>query len=365
MDSAPLSFPDLVAGTLSRWRTVLGVAGGVVLLAVLLTLVLPPTYRASTSFVTAESPSELAGGFSDLALEPGFSGIASQLGFSGARDRSQSPGFYSQLLHSRELLTRLAHSRFPDPRSTMGTGDSVVLVALLGLESSDSARDLERAIRKLRRNLKPTADLRTNLVTVEVDARWPALSAAIANAAVALVSEFNREQRLSRTRAKREFLETRVSSALAELRAAEDSQELFYARNRVWENSPTLVVEERRVRRQVETASSLYLSLRQQYESARIDEVNTTPVITVVDRAVPPRLREWPRRVPVVLGAMFVGMLLGLLAGAARVVGDAWARRNPDDASLLRGALRRVRAEVRDVALRRQRTTSGGDGAGA
>jgi len=147
-----------------------------------------------------------------------------------------------------------------------------------------------------------------------------------------------------------------VSAALAELHAAEDSQELFYARNRSWENSPTLVVEERRIRRQVETANSLYLSLRQQYESARIDEVNTTPVITIVDRAVPPRLRRWPRRVPVALGAGLVGLLLGLLAGAAREVGHHWAQRNPGDASLLRGALRRVRTEVRDVTLRRQRT---------
>ena len=56
MDSAALSFPGLVAGTLARWRTVLGVAGGVVVFAVLLTLVLPPTYRANASFVTAESP---------------------------------------------------------------------------------------------------------------------------------------------------------------------------------------------------------------------------------------------------------------------------------------------------------------------
>jgi len=364
MDSAPLSFPGLVAGTLSRWRSVLGVAGGVVVLAIVLTLVMPPTYRATASFVTAESPTDVAGGLSDFALEPGFAGIATQLGFSGARDRSQSPAFYAQLLHSRELLTRLAFSRFPDPR-TATTGDSGVLVAILGFNSSDSARDLERTIRKLTRTLQPTADPRTNLVTLQVDARWPALSAAIANEAVALVSEFNREQRLSRARSKREFLETRVSSALAELRAAEDSQELFYARNRSWENSPSLVVEERRVRRQVETANSLYLSLRQQYESARINEVNTTPVITVVDRAVPPRLREWPRRVPVVLGAAFLGVLLGLLAGAARVVGDAWARRNPDDASLLRGAFRRVRAEVRDVAMRRPRTTNGGDGSGA
>jgi len=362
MDSAPLTFPGLVAGTLSYWRTVLGVAAGIVVLALVLTLVLPPSYRATASFVTAESPSELSGGLADLALEPGFAGIASQLGISGARDRSQSPAFYAQLLHSRELLTRLALSRFPDPR-TPAPGDSAGLVELLGLQSRDSTRALEWAVRQLGRKLVPEADPRTNLVTLEVDARWPELSAGIANEAVALVGAFNREQRVSRVRAKREFLETRVNAALAELRATEDSQRLFYARNRVWENSPSLVVEERRVRRQVETANSLYLSLRQQYESARIDEVNTTPVITIVDRAIPPRRREWPRRVPIALGAAFIGLLLGLLVGAAREVGRHWARRNPDDASLLRGTLRRVRAEVRDVALRRPRVPSG-DGSG-
>ena len=162
------------------------------------------------------------------------------------------------------------------------------------------------------------------------------------------------EQRLSRTRAKREFLETRVNAALGELRAAEDSQRLFYERNRQWESSPTLVVEERRVRRQVETANSLYLSLRQQYESARIDEVNNTPVITVVDRAVPPRERQWPRRTLIVLAAALLGALLGLLLGAARVLAAHWAARNPDEASLLRGALRQVRTDVRDTARRRR-----------
>ena len=56
---------------------------------------------------------------------------------------------------------------------------------------------------------------------------------------------------------------------------------------------------------------------------------------------------------------------LGMLVGAAREVGRHWARQNPDDAVLLRGALRRVRAEVRDATLRRSRSATGGDGAGA
>ena len=53
MDSSPpLTFPVLLAGTLSRWRIALAVAGGTVLLALMLAVILPPTYRGTASFVT-------------------------------------------------------------------------------------------------------------------------------------------------------------------------------------------------------------------------------------------------------------------------------------------------------------------------
>jgi len=114
--SPPLTFPVLLAGTLSRWRITLAVAGGTVLLALTLALILPPTYRGTASFVTADAGLKLnTGGLSDLATDPGISGIATQLGLGSSRDRSESPLFYEQLLSSRELLTRLLLSRFPDP----------------------------------------------------------------------------------------------------------------------------------------------------------------------------------------------------------------------------------------------------------
>jgi len=360
MDPGPLSFTALVAGTLTRWRSVLGVAAVTVALAVVLSLVLPPSYRATASFVTTDPAVDMPSRMADLALEPGLSGLAQQFGLSSSRDPSQSPAFYTQLLLSRELLTRLAVSRFPDPRAAAG-GDSAPLVQLLGVRSRDTSSAVELAVRRLRRRMFVTFDPKTNLVTLRLDTRWPALSAAVANEAVALVSAFNREQRLSRARARREFLEGRVASALAELRAVEDSQRLFYERNRLWESSPALLVDERRLRRGVETVGSLYLSLRQQQEAARLDEVNTTPVITVVDRAVPPRRRQWPRRTLIVSAAALLGGMLGLLAGGAREVAAHWARRNPDEAGLLRGVLRRVGAEVRGTVSRR--APAGGDGA--
>ncbi len=340
MTQGDLSFPLLLAGTLRRWRTAALVAGTVVGVAVALMVLLPPAYRAQASFVSSSSSVQLPRGLADLAEGVGAADLADQFGLGSAREPSESPIFYYHLLNSRELLTRLALSRFPDPRSP-AAGDSVPLFRLLVRGESDSVRATETVVKRLRRKMRITYDTKTNLVNLALDARWPALSAQILNRAVDLVSAFNKEQRSSRSRARREFLATRVEAAQQELRAAEDSQRLFYERNRSWENSPALLVEERRVRRQVETVNSLYLSLRQEYERARIDEINTTPVITVVDRAVPPRRREWPRPALILPTTALLGGVLGILLAAARELISQWARQNPHEAAVLRTALGR------------------------
>jgi len=343
MDPGQLTFAALVAGSLSRWRAALAVTVATILIALVLSLVLPPTYRTETSFVTTDAGIQLPQGLADLATEPGLSGIATQMGIGTSKDPSVSPAFYAQLLDSRELLTRIVRSRFPDPRTPR---DSGTLVEIFRIRSKDPDRAVETAVRKLRRAIWVTFDPKTNLVVLRIDARWPELSADIANRVVSLVSAFNKEQRFSRARAKREFLESRGAEAQAELRGAEDSLQLFYERNRLWETSPALIVAERRRRRQAETANTLYLTLRQQYESARIDEVNNTPVITVVDRAVPPKRRQWPRRGLILATAAILGVGLGLLWVAARELASHWARNNPEQVDLLRGAAGRVFREV-------------------
>jgi len=347
MTAERITFAALLAGTLARWRGAIVVATATVALALGLSLVLPPSYRATASFVTTDAGLKMnLGGLGGLDAEPGLAGIASQFGLGSGRDPSESPAFYDQLLSSRELLTRVLLSRFADPRAPT-VADSLTLLAILRIHDDDSQRALETAVKQLRRKMRVRVDLKTNLVVLTIDTRWSRLSADAANRAVALVSAFNKEQRLSRARARGDFLATRVAASQTELRAEEDSQRLFYERNRSWQNSPGLMVEERRLRRQVETANTLYLSLRQQYETARIDEVNTTPVITVVDQAVPPRRRQWPQRTLIVLTAAFLGVVLGVLWSAARELFTHWARHNPDDVAMLVRTATRVRQEVR------------------
>src|SRR5439155_6530345 len=177
-DPGQLSSAALLAGALARWRLAATVATGTIVLALGLTFIMPPSYRATASLLTTDASVELPRGLPDLADQAGLSNVASQLGLSGSRDPSQSPVFYYQLLQSRELLTRLVLSQFPDPRSDV-SGDSATLVQLFRIHDSDPARGVELAVKRLKRRMKVSADPKTNLVTVRVDARWGDLAAGI------------------------------------------------------------------------------------------------------------------------------------------------------------------------------------------
>ena len=178
-------------------------------------------------------------------------------------------------------------------------------------------------------------DLKTNLVTLLVNSRWSELAAAIGNRTIALVDGFNHEQRVSRARSKRLFVQSRLDSAKLELQGAEERQRFFYDQNRSWRTSPQLVFEEGRLRRNVDVATDLFLTLQRQFESARLDEFNDAAEITVVDPAVPPRKAKWPRYWIMLASSLFIGTLLGLLtAGSAAILAD-WRGRNPATASAL------------------------------
>lgn len=274
--------------------------------------------------------------------------MISQLGGSLGGDPSESPNFYLQLFQSRELLTRIATSRFPDPR-TDAPNDSAALIDLLRIKKKDPQLRMELAIKKLTKDIGAGFDLKTNLVSLTVDMQWPELASQVANQLVAEVSKFNRETRVSRAKSKRQFLESRHDSAQMLLRAAEERQRFFYEQNRGVLTSPTLRAEDARIKRDVDLASDLYLNLQQQLELARLDEINDAALITVIDKAIPPRKAQWPRYGALLFTSTALGLMLGLLVAGSIVVLADWRMRNPESWSDFEHTLGRARSDVRSA----------------
>lgn len=337
--ASTLTVGTWVAGIVERWGLVFKVALATMLAAGIAAVIIPPVYRTKASFVAnATGPTKLGGALSSGAL----SGIASQFGMPSVGDPSESPQFYSDLIASEELRRRLVNSRFADPR-TDNPRDSATLVDIMNIRAKDPARRVEIAMKAMSKAVNVFFDIKTNLVRVEADARWSDLSAAMALRTIQLVDEFNKEQRGTRSMAKRAFLQSRLDSARIQLAASEERQKYFYAQNRgCCRGSPELLFEEARLKRNLDISTNLFMTLQQQFEAARLDAINDAALITVVDRPVPPRKALWPRYWLLAASSLAVGTILGFLfAGCAVIMAD-WRVRNPATADQLSNSLSRI-----------------------
>ncbi|MEO8576770.1 MAG: GNVR domain-containing protein [Gemmatimonadales bacterium] len=346
-----LTFSRWLAGVVSRWRMVAYIAAAVTIIALLATLVIPPVYRSNASFVAnASSNSKLPSGGSGSPI----GGLISQFGGSLGGDPSESPNFYLELLVSRELLTRLLVSKFPDPR-TEAVADSARLIDILKLRSKDPQRRMELAVKKMTTDVHGGMDPKTNLVWFSTDAQYPLLTTQISNRLIALVSSFNRETRVGRAKSKRVFLERRLDSAKVELQLAEGRLRFFYEQNRGLLSAPSLKFEEGRLQREVNVDSDLFLNLQGQLEVARIDEINDAALITVIDTAVVPRKAQWPRYGAITMTGFSLGLLAGLLIAGSLAVLQFWRERNPEEWESLNDSVSR---ELARFGVRKSRNGS-------
>src|SRR5207245_1573905 len=149
----------------------------------------------------------------------------------------------------------------------------------------------------------------TGVVRLEVHTRDEALSAEMANRFIQLVNDYNLKRRQSQAGAERQFIEGRLAQAAGELSSAEESLAVFYRHNRRFQDSPDLAAREAQLQRRVTLRQQLYITLSQNYEAARIDEVRNTPVITIVESPVglvAPRPRQTVAKVFVMTFLGFV-----------------------------------------------------------
>jgi len=314
----------------------------VLLLTLAASFIVTPTYTASASFVPEGQSA--SGKLGDLA------GLAGQLGISIGPGANQSPRFYAQVVQSRELLESILRDKYQLSQHNGAGSDSTVLLHFLNAQGRTAAKQLEDGISILRKRIAVDVDNQTNIVTVAVDVRDPLVASSVANRVVHDLNTFNLERRQSSARQRRQFIEQRLGDARQELRAAEDAVANWLQQNRSYATSPTLQAEYQRLERQANIRQQVYLTLSQEYETARIEEVNSTPMITVIDSAVPPQRKSKPNRRLWAVGAVLAGGLLAVLATFTSEFFDRARREQSkefEELDKLLGRMRRKRPKER------------------
>ncbi len=278
------------------WRLVLYVMLASSALAAGLSFVLLERYEVSASFVAEPGRSvDVSGGLATLAGRIGLGSI--EMGPS-------SPQFYADLLRSRAILRRVLSARVPD------ASDTARVIDVLRVHERDSLRRVEAGERALSRRIVVTVNRITSRVDLTVSMPSAPIAQAVADTLLQLLDDYNREIRRSRASEKRAFSVAQASMAADSLRGAEQAMETFLEQNRSFQQSAQLQFQHDRLVRNIALRQEIYLALAHEAEEARIEEVDTRPVITVVDPPVRPALRSWPRRKIMVAGAALVSLVV-------------------------------------------------------
>jgi uncharacterized protein involved in exopolysaccharide biosynthesis len=304
---APLGGTGLTLVVLRHRRIIARAVMATVSLTFLACVLMPRTWTSRGSFV-AET-----GGVESLGA---LAGLASQFDLRlGGSSGSYPPRFFSALVTSDEVLGAVVVQPAP---TEVGGGPPTSVAEALGARGATPGIKRARGIERARRDVVSALyDQRTGVTSFSVRTRSAALSAQIAEELVKEVNRFNAERHQSQASAERAFVEQRRIAIEQELHEAEDAVRTFLVRNRPYASSPELRLEFDRLSRRVGALSTVFTSLTQSFEKARIEEVRDTPVLTIVDSPSVPALPDSRSVVEWVVSAGLLTLLVmigGLVA---------------------------------------------------
>jgi len=325
---------ELVKVLVARWRilVVMPIVCGII--AGLITFLIAPTYTSTTTFVTA--------GQRDITASLGnFANFATQLGVGIPANPTSSPQFYGDVLRSRGLMTEVLRKRMADPRSSK-SADSVTLVELYAKHGGTPVKKEDDAVGQLTRESSVSVNPRTNIIELRVSSRYPTTAAFAARQFVSALDRFNLETRQSEAHRRRVFVGDRLKEAQDSLARAERTQQDFLLTNRGdLRSAPTLEAQYERIQRQIQTYQDLYSNFRREFETARVDEVNDTPVITVIDTADVPIKTSSPHRLLTAVAGAMLGILIAIAVLLVQGYLERLRRHHPGDYDQFR-ELRRI-----------------------
>jgi len=272
----------------------------------------------------------------------GLAGLASQFGVnvsSGSQADLSSPSLFPELLRSRIFAEKILIKKF----YTEKYGKELSLLAILTYGDEPVPSDKEKLITlataSLGSILKYKNDSNSSFSVITVTVSEPAFAKELADVTLNELEALNRYFKSQTISQKIIFINQRIEAVKGDLEISEKHLKNFNEQNRQI-SSPALQLDLDRLTRGVEIQKGIYLTLKQQQELAKIEEVQEASIVQILDRPqVPLAPSNKNLKLALLLSGIF-GLGLGILLGFIR------AYTNNSDTTERR-KLRRVRNFVK------------------
>ncbi|MDA9946815.1 hypothetical protein N9E12_03120 [Candidatus Marinimicrobia bacterium] len=181
-----------------------------------------------------------------------------------------------------------------------------------GYSTSIDKLHLENAIEKLQRQISVNEE-QSGLIVVSVLMEDPFLSANITNYIADYVKEFISLEQEKEAIKKKEFIFSQMQSAKIDLSDSEFKLTNFLKRNPLALGNPDLQLQQGRLIREIEENQAVYITLRQQYEIAKIEAEEDKLFINILDEGDVAVRKSKPKRSLIVLSSISLGIMFSLL----------------------------------------------------
>jgi len=250
----------------------------------------------------------------------GFAGLATQFGVGvpqSAQADLSSPSLFPELINSRTFAERILDKTF----YTEQYGRELPLLAIFsyGLGSPEAGRDtlIQNVMGIFQNMVEFKIPVIGSFSVLTVKASEPRFARDVNKAILDELQELNRYFKNQHVNEEINFIEDRIQSVKDDLEDSEQKLKFFREQNRQV-TSPTLQLEEERLGRDAEIQKGIYLTIRQQLELAKIEEIQQASIIQVLDE---PQIPLGATNKNLKLNVILVGMLsivFGILLGFVR-----------------------------------------------
>ena len=243
-------------------------------------------------------------------------GLASQFGLSIPFQGGSNLSFtdiYPEIVKSRQLIAIILEKKF----NTRKYGQKQLLKNILSrqyrLDKYDVDERFKRASEILQDNIKISKARLTSIVTLEVGAIEPDFAVDLTNAIINESDKLQRQFKTHQVSDKRSFIQDRIKDVKKDLETAQEDLKEFREKNRQVQYSPALLLEEERLTTEMDVKKEIFSTLKQQFELAKIEEVEEGATVQILDKPVAPYEQSSPKVILSIFLSFFIGFGLSVV----------------------------------------------------
>ncbi len=218
----------------------------------------------------------------------GLLGLASQFGVnvpSARQSDLSSPTLLPELFKSRTFSEKILLNEFFTERYEKKIPLYQILTSRLNEKPNDAI--LSQATSILQSMIEFDRFSVKDFIVIRVSSFEPGFSKQLTELILIELEELNRYYKSESVREKTSFIESRIKTVESDLKKSEQKLKDFNEQNQLI-SSPSLQLEQKRLLRDTEIQGGIYLTLKQQLELAKIEEIQENSIFQVLDKPQAP-----------------------------------------------------------------------------